>query len=93
MESSNEYLKELPIDHLYHLGLDSSMDLVSMFQDVKYVLMGGSATRIKGIMERAIKELPHMTGEGIPQGLGLATIGKNGELYYWQVWWMSGWVY
>ena len=33
------------VDYLYHLGLDSSMDLKSVFGDVKYVCMGGSAHR------------------------------------------------
>jgi hypothetical protein len=74
---TNPYLKDLKVDYLYHLGLDTSMDL-SIFQDVEFVLMGGSAARIKGIIERAATELPSL-GQRIPQGLGLATIGKNGK--------------
>jgi len=32
----NPHFATLSPDYLYHLGLDSSMDLVGMFSDVKY---------------------------------------------------------
>merc|ERR1719498_562114 len=38
------------IDILYHLGLDTSMDL-SIFKDVKFVCMGGSAVRAASFAE------------------------------------------
>lgn len=34
----NEHLKELDIDYLYHLGLDTSMDLKSTFSDIDFVI-------------------------------------------------------
>lgn len=44
-EAQNPNLKELDVDFLYHLGLDTTMDIQAMFGDVKYVCMGGSADR------------------------------------------------
>ena len=73
----NPHLKQLKIDYMYHLGLDTSMDL-SVFQDVEFVLMGGSASRMKQIIERASEELQE-PGHGIPLGMGVTSIGKNGE--------------
>jgi uridine phosphorylase len=71
----NEYLKNDETDYLYHLGLDSSMDLKSMFSDVRFVCMGGSASRALKIAQRLCKELNVF--EGLPAGLDVATIGKT----------------
>lgn len=34
----NPLLKQLEVDYLYHLGIDSSMDLKHLFSDIKYVV-------------------------------------------------------
>lgn len=34
----NPFFKDLDIDYLYHLGIDSSMDLLSVFANIKYVI-------------------------------------------------------
>ena len=41
----NINLEEIEVDYLYHLGLDSSMNLKDLFGDVKFVCMGGSPDR------------------------------------------------
>ena len=42
----NAFLGELECDTLYHLGLDNkNHDLVKMFGDVRFVIMGGSSKR------------------------------------------------
>ena len=46
-EALNPHLKDLPRDVLYHLGLDTDMDLQKMFGDIKYVCMGGSPERAR----------------------------------------------
>lgn len=35
----NPYFQKLDVDYLYHLGIDSSMDIKNIFADVKYVVM------------------------------------------------------
>lgn len=52
----NPHLKHLTIDHLYHLGLDTGMDLKKMFGDVRFVCMGGSADRARAFAEQLVKE-------------------------------------
>ena len=46
-EALNPYLKNLSKDVLYHLGLDTDMDLTKLFGDTKYVCMGGSPERAR----------------------------------------------
>jgi uridine phosphorylase len=46
-----ESLKKVGVDHLYHLGLDTSMDLKRMFGDTKVVCMGGAPARMKKLAE------------------------------------------
>ncbi|KAI8423753.1 hypothetical protein MSG28_012777 [Choristoneura fumiferana] len=43
----NAHLKQLDCDVLYHLGLDTSTDLRAMFEDVKFVCMGGTKHRMR----------------------------------------------
>lgn len=38
LNKMNPLFQELEVDYLYHLGIDSSMDLESHFSDVKYVI-------------------------------------------------------
>lgn len=42
----NPHLADLGVDTLYHLGLDTTCDLQQRFADTKFVLLGGSATRM-----------------------------------------------
>lgn len=78
-ESLNPYLEQLrKKDVLYHLGLDTKMDLKKTFQDTKYVCMGGSAERAKHFARKAAEKL------GITFNAdGLRHIGKTErfELY------------
>ena len=41
----NKILEDIEVDYLYHLGLDSSMNLKALFGNVKFVCMGGSPDR------------------------------------------------
>ena len=60
----NPNLEELDIDFLYHLGLDTSMDLAAMFKDVKYVCMGGSAVRAEKFAAETAEQLNVEVSEG-----------------------------
>ncbi|MBI5412353.1 uridine phosphorylase [Candidatus Peregrinibacteria bacterium] len=71
-EARNPHLDELDIDFLYHLGLNTGMDLKNMFSGVKYVCMGGSADRAEALAQKAAEEL----GVAVPEG-GVQTIGKT----------------
>lgn len=72
IELKNPNLKDLDVDYLYHLGLDSSMDLESMFGDIKYVCMGGSAERAEDFAHKAAEQLEVEVPED-----GLQPIGKT----------------
>ncbi|MEZ4087286.1 MAG: uridine phosphorylase [Candidatus Gracilibacteria bacterium] len=60
-EHRNPYIQELvddgKKDYLYHLGLDSGMDLPAMFGDVKFVCMGGSAKRAESFAKKLAADL------------------------------------
>jgi len=56
------------VDFLYHLGLDTSMDL-SQFKDVRFVCMGGSAVRAEAFAETLRKQFAPDT-KGPPQAIG-----------------------
>ena len=56
IEHRNPYLKELDTDYLYHLGLNSEMDLEEMFGDTKFVCMGGSADRSEHFAKKIATE-------------------------------------
>lgn len=75
----NPHLKNLPVDYLYHIGLDTSMDLKGMFGDVKFVCMGGSPDRMRDIAERCANELDLPIK--IPFGCKLMPVGKQ-ERYH-----------
>lgn len=55
-EFQNPNLKELDVDFLYHLGLDTSMDLKGMFGDVEHVCMGGSPARAEVFANKLANE-------------------------------------
>ncbi len=68
----NPHLETLDVDFLYHLGFDTSMNLKSMFGDVKYVCMGGSPDRAEYFASKVAKSL----GVQIPDD-GIQPIGKT----------------
>lgn len=49
----NAHLHNLPVDFLYHFGLDSSQPLRERFGHVQYVCMGGSPERMKAFARDA----------------------------------------
>lgn len=53
----NPHLKEIDVDVLYHLGLDSTMDLPGMFGDVRVVCMGGSNDRMWSFAQKLATEI------------------------------------
>lgn len=57
VEHRNSYLNDLNEDFLYHLGLDTTMDLEELFGDVKYVCMGGSAGRAETFAKKLVNDL------------------------------------
>ena len=60
-EARNPHLDQLNPDYLYHLGLDTGMDIKGMFGDVKYVCMGGSSVRAEDFAKRRPKNLELMS--------------------------------
>jgi len=56
-EARNPNLDNLDTDFLYHLGLNTSMDLKTAFGDVKYVCMGGSPDRAEDFADKVAKQL------------------------------------
>mmetsp|Transcript_1793 Transcript_1793/g.5748 ORF Transcript_1793/g.5748 Transcript_1793/m.5748 type:complete len:326 (+) Transcript_1793:155-1132(+) len=77
----NPHLRSLSVDHLYHIGLDSSMDLRSLFGGVTHVAMGGSPSR----MESVAKLLPKALGVDIPLGMSISPIGKTDRFSLYKV--------
>jgi len=73
MPLKNGLLRELKVDHLYHLGLDTSMNLKEMFGDTKFVCMQGSAERTLKFANYCLQHLKVK----IPVGCSLAPIGKT----------------
>eukprot|EP00002_Diphylleia_rotans_P024680 TRINITY_DN487_c0_g1_i1.p2 TRINITY_DN487_c0_g1~~TRINITY_DN487_c0_g1_i1.p2 ORF type:complete len:330 (+),score=80.68 TRINITY_DN487_c0_g1_i1:47-1036(+) len=75
----NPHLASLQDDHLYHLGLKASMGFQDMFGDVKFVIVGGSASRIR----RVAHEVQQTLDIELPLGADLVPIGKADryELY------------
>ena len=57
MNHRNPHLDQIDTDYLYHLGLDSSMDLEAMFGDVKYVCMHGSPVRAETFAKKTAGNL------------------------------------
>ena len=53
----NPHLGELDNDYLYHLGLSSHDNVQDIFNDVKFLCVGGSAERIQHFATRVINEL------------------------------------
>ena len=75
---SNEFLAELECDTLYHIGLDNkNHDLVKMFSDVKFVIMGGSSRRIQKFAHY-IKDLLKID---LPTGCDLVDIAEKTNRY------------
>lgn len=53
----NKNLEEIEVDYLYHLGLDSSMNLKDLFGNVKFVCMGGSPDRAYELAKKIEEKL------------------------------------
>eukprot|EP01098_Paradermamoeba_levis_P006378 TRINITY_DN2648_c0_g1_i1.p1 TRINITY_DN2648_c0_g1~~TRINITY_DN2648_c0_g1_i1.p1 ORF type:complete len:319 (-),score=81.92 TRINITY_DN2648_c0_g1_i1:123-1016(-) len=53
----NDHLKNLQVDYLYHLGLNTGMNLKEIFGDIKFVITGGSADRMHALAVQIAKEL------------------------------------
>jgi uridine phosphorylase len=47
----NPHVAKLEVDHYYHIGFNSGMDLAGMFGDVKLVIFGGANDRMKKIAQ------------------------------------------
>eukprot|EP01029_Cantina_marsupialis_P029170 TRINITY_DN779899_c0_g1_i1.p1 TRINITY_DN779899_c0_g1~~TRINITY_DN779899_c0_g1_i1.p1 ORF type:complete len:288 (+),score=82.69 TRINITY_DN779899_c0_g1_i1:64-927(+) len=56
LKNINPHLKDLDVDYLYHLGLDTSMDLKAIFGDTKFVIMQGSPVRAKTFALKLARE-------------------------------------
>lgn len=56
IQIKNPNIAELAVDHYYHIGFNSGMDLQGMFGDVKLVIFGGANDRMKHIAQRITKE-------------------------------------
>lgn len=76
-----ESLKKVGVDHLYHLGLDTSMDLKRMFGDTKVVCMGGAPGRMKKLAELVRDKL----NIELPVGTELSPIGKTDRFSLYKV--------
>lgn len=75
--SINVYLEDLRLDFLYHLGLDTTQDLVTLFGDVKFVCMGGAQKR----MHDFAYYIMNVIGYTIPFGTELMDISKHAHRY------------
>jgi uridine phosphorylase len=53
----NKILEDIEVDYLYHLGLDSSMNLKDLFGNVKFVCMGGSPDRAYELAKKIEEKL------------------------------------
>ncbi len=72
IKNINPEMAKMEIDYLYHLGLDSSMNLKAMFGDTKVVCMGGSPERAYTFAKKAAQ------GLGIPiKDEAIMPIGKT----------------
>lgn len=72
----NPNLSKLDIDYLYHFGLDSGMDLTSMFHDVRYVCMGGSPVRAEDFAGKTAKELIYKQIHGLTEQENIALANR-----------------
>eukprot|EP00123_Amoebidium_parasiticum_P001154 comp12198_c0_seq1/m.6962 comp12198_c0_seq1/g.6962 ORF comp12198_c0_seq1/g.6962 comp12198_c0_seq1/m.6962 type:complete len:313 (-) comp12198_c0_seq1:565-1503(-) len=73
----NRHIESMDSDFLYHIGYSSKDDLKGMFGDVKFVVTGGSAGRMKGFAQMMVKELKYP----ISTGLGLVDISGNPDRF------------
>lgn len=69
----NPYFQELDVDYLYHLGLDSSMDLPKIFGDVEYVILTRSFNNAELVANEFVKKFYKIKDVNIK----CMTIGKN----------------
>ena len=69
-EAKNPNLENLDTDFLYHLGLNTNMDLKAVFGDVQYVCMGGSADRAENFANKIAEQLDIPLPGGKAQPIG-----------------------
>lgn len=55
-EKINPFFQTLSTDYLYHLGIDSSMDIESLFADIKYVIISRRNEEISVIVHEFAKQ-------------------------------------
>ena len=58
----NPYFQQLEVDHLYHFGLDSTMDLPAQFGSIKYVILTRSFHNADLIANEFIKQFYKIRG-------------------------------
>ncbi|CAH1112143.1 unnamed protein product [Psylliodes chrysocephalus] len=73
----NPHLCDLKEDHLYHLSLNTNMDLEEMFSDVKFVCTGGTANRMRSFAEYVAQEIGHQ----FPTGVQMKNISAPADRY------------
>ncbi|OQR77228.1 uridine phosphorylase 1-like [Tropilaelaps mercedesae] len=73
----NPHLADMDDDILYHLGLSRSSNLKRLFEDVRFVCMGGTPARMEAFARYMKQEL----GIELPSGADLYDITGHGERY------------
>lgn len=74
----NDHLANLPVDLLYHLGFNTKdHDFKGMFGDVKFVCVGGTASR----MERLARLLIIKLDLQLPVGMDLVDMTADSHRY------------
>jgi|GEM_PF-1295082 len=59
----NSYFQDLPIDYLYHLGIDTSMDLTTVFENIKYVIFTPSNIQAQVIVDEFARNIYNISNE------------------------------
>ena len=76
VELKNPSLKNLKLDFLYHIGLSTNEPLKEQFNDIKFVVMGGSDRR----MEKFAFAAASAMAVPIPIGMSLSNISDTGMI-------------
>ncbi|KAK3788855.1 hypothetical protein RRG08_048859 [Elysia crispata] len=78
LKLSNPHIQPGQEDVLYHIALgNKSHNLQSLFQDIKFVCMGGSPNRMRQFADYLVSEL-HIN---LPSGMGLTNIACGSDRY------------
>ncbi len=76
----NPHLAELKTDHFYHIGFNTGQDLKKMFGDVRFVLFGGTNTRMKKVAQAVADAF-----FPLPLGHELTPIGTTDRYHMYKV--------